>query len=46
MSYIFGLCESLISLTDISKWELNKNLKKEDMLNGCGVKIIPEKFKE
>ena len=31
MSYMFYWCSSLKSLPDISKWELNKNLKKENM---------------
>ena len=39
-------CSSLISLPDISKWELNENLKKEYMFDYCDEKIIPEKFRE
>ena len=42
---MFDFCSSLVSLPDISKWKLNKELYKEDMLLGCNERIIPEKFK-
>ena len=45
MSHMFDFCSSLVSLPDISKWKLNKELYKEDMLLGCNERIIPEKFK-
>ena len=37
-------CSSLISLPDISKWKLNKNVKKYAMFYGCDKKIIPNYF--
>ena len=46
MACMFCQCCSLISLPDISKWKLNKEVDKEAMFNGCDERIIPEKFKE
>ena len=45
MSHMFDGCKSLISLPDITKWELNKNLVKLEMFEGVNKKIIPKKFK-
>ena len=45
MSYMFKNCSSLISLPDISKWEINKNLSKDSMLDGVNKKIIPKNVK-
>jgi len=44
MHSMFSHCNSLKSLPDISKWKLNKNLKKDYMFLGCDEKIIPKSF--
>ena len=43
MSYMFYECNSLLSLPDISKWNTNNIMDKNDMLNDCiSLKSIPD----
>ena len=44
MKCMFKNCRSLKSFPDISKWELNKEVIKEKMFEGCNKEIIPKKF--
>ena len=44
MKDMFYNCSSLQSLPDISKWDINKNLKRESMFDGVDKKLIPKKF--
>ena len=47
MNYLFKNCSSLKSLPDISKWDISKVKKMEDMFKGCPKSlVIPEKFKK
>ena len=39
---MFYNCESLKSLPDISKIDINKELNKENIFEGCNEKIIPK----
>ena len=41
---MFANCRKLKSLPDISKWELNKKVKKDNMFLGCDQNIIPKNF--
>ena len=45
MFCLFCNCSSLNSLPDITKWNFNKNLKKENIFDGVDPKIIPKQFK-
>ena len=45
MNGMFGNCSALLSLPDISKWNINKICYMNDMFNGCQNSIvIPEQF--
>ena len=47
MNYMFQYCPSLVSLPDISKWNINKVSSKWGMFEGCNKELnIPNKFKE
>ena len=45
MSYMFNGCPSLISLSDISKWNMNNATDMSYMFNGCLSLIsLPDNF--
>ena len=46
MSYMFYECKSLVSLPDISIWQLNKKLKIEHIFDGLKEKITPKNFNQ
>jgi len=47
MNYMFENCSSLISLPDISKWDISKIKEMKDMFKGCSKSlVIPKKFKK
>ena len=45
MQTMFHDCKSLISLPNLSEWDLNKELHNDFMFWGVDEKIIPKKFK-
>jgi len=46
MGYMFRRCESLISLPDISNWNIPKVIDIHAVFSGCKNSLnIPEKFK-
>ena len=44
---MFGYCESLISLPDISKWNTKNVESMESMFSGCSSSLqLPSKYKD